>query len=401
MQMSLRTALAIAWFGLAASAEAQVFPSEPVTFGGGRVVLGGDLSASIGPVDTGFFNYSDYEHSTLREFRIGVTAEVRANSRLSLLADLRSDNLDDVRLFALFARIRPFPNRRFDIQAGRIPPTFGRFSRQAYSRQNPLIGYPLAYQYLTSLRPDALPVSADELLQMRARGWRSNFTVGDPLPAPGVPLVTAFRWDTGIQVTTGWKMATVTGAVTSGTASNPRVSDDNSGKQLAARISVTPAAGLDIGASFARGAFLSRSVLMAADVNGTDDFMQIAHGVDAEYSRGRWLTRAEVISSEWRIPFMATQSVETLRAFGGSVEGRYTLVPGLYVAARADHLTFNRIQGAVSRMTWEAPVTRVEVGGGFYVQRNVIVRASLQVNHRDAGRVTRARLLAGQLLVWF
>ena len=102
-----------------------------------------------------------------------------------------------------------------------------------------------------------------------------------------------------------------------------------------------------------------------------------------------------------RVPMMASRTVETLRAFGGSVEGRYTLIPGLYVAARADHLAFNRVQGALMRLPWEAPVTRLEVGGGYYLLRNVIVRSSLQVNHRDAGRVTRSRLLAGQLLVWF
>src|SRR5437660_527842 len=72
-----------------------------------------------------------------------------------------------------------FPTRRssdlaFDIQLGRVPPTFGAFPRRAYSTDNPFIGYPLAYQYLTSLRADALPANADELLQMRARGWLSR-----------------------------------------------------------------------------------------------------------------------------------------------------------------------------------------------------------------------------------
>jgi len=33
----------------------------------------------------------------------------------------------------------------------------GAFARQAYGRDNLVIGTPLAYQYLTSLRPDALP----------------------------------------------------------------------------------------------------------------------------------------------------------------------------------------------------------------------------------------------------
>ena len=101
------------------------------------------------------------------------------------------------RAYAAYVRVRPWRRHRFDIQAGRIPPTFGAFGRRAYSTDNPLIGYPLAYQYLTSLRPDAIPATADDLLRMRARGWRSSFPVGSQTPGPGVPLVTAFRWDTG------------------------------------------------------------------------------------------------------------------------------------------------------------------------------------------------------------
>jgi hypothetical protein len=31
----------------------------------------------------------------------------------------------------------------------------------------------------------------------------------------------------------------------------------------------------------------------------------------------------------------------------------------------------------------------------------VIVRTSLQFNHRDGGRVTESKLLAAQLLYWF
>ena len=71
-----------------------------------------------------------------------------------------------------------------DIQAGRIPPVFGAFARRTYGADNPLIGYPLAYQYLTSLRPDAVPATADDLLAMRARGWRASYPVGVTSPAP-------------------------------------------------------------------------------------------------------------------------------------------------------------------------------------------------------------------------
>jgi hypothetical protein len=68
-----------------------------------------------------------------------------------------------------------------------------------YGSSNILIGQPLAYQYLTSIRADALPATPDDLLRMRGRGWLSNFPSATPTPGPGLPLVNTSRWDTGVQ----------------------------------------------------------------------------------------------------------------------------------------------------------------------------------------------------------
>jgi hypothetical protein len=401
--MNLRAAfLLLAWCSGTSAAVGQSLPSEPVTFGGGRVVIGGDAAASIAPADTGFFNYSDYEHSTLRQIRFGVSGSVRANDRLSVLGEVRVDNLRDVTPFALYARVRPFPSRRLDIQIGRIPPTFGSFARHAYSNDNPLIGYPLAYQYLTSLRADSVPRNADELLFMRGRGWLSNFSVGNRAPDRGLPLVTAFSWDTGVQVTTGWRSLDVTGAVTNGSLSNPRVSDDNSGKQIIGRVTLTPVVGLVLGGSAARGQYAERSLIDALPASPDRRFIQRAFGADLEYSRDHWMVRADTVMSEWRIPAAGAPVIDRpLRAVAVSVEGRYAFLPGVYAAARGEHLAFNRIVGTARVAEWDAPVSRVEVGGGYYLQRNVVARMSVQFNHRDGGLVHNLVLPAVQILYWF
>ena len=384
----------------ATGAAAQTIPSEPITFGEGRVVLSGDASLSISPKDEGFFNYSNYEQTTLRQFSVGMTGLFRLSDRLSLLGELRSDNLEYVTALALYARIRPIPDKQLDIQIGRIPPTFGSFSRRGYGHDNPLIGIPLAYQYLTSLRADNAPVDADELLRMRGRGWLSNFSVGNVRPEPGVPLVSSLTWDTGVQISSRWRMITATAAVTNGTASNPRVSDDNSGKQFAARVTASPTIGLTIGGSFARGEFLGRQVRSLLPA-GDRDYDQRAGEIDVEYSRGHLLVRAETALSSWRMPIGTSGAAMDLRSTATTVEGRYAFAPGWYAATRVEHLGFNRIAGATQTDEWEAPVTRVEAGGGYYVQRNLIAKAALQINRRDGGRVTRSQLLAVQLLYWF
>jgi hypothetical protein len=392
----------IAWLGLASAATAQMLPSEPVTMAGGRVVLGADASVSVAPDDPGFFNYSDYEHNTLREVRLGVTGSVRASDRLSFLGEVRNENFGDVVPFALYARITPLPGRRVDVQIGRIPPTFGAFTRRAYGKDNPLIGYPLAYQYLTSLHADAVPATADELLRMRGRGWLSEFSIGNRQPARGLPLVTAFRWDLGVQVSTGWRAVGAALAVTNGSPSNPRVSDDNSGKQVAARITATPAIGLILGASWARGQFLSKGVMEAAAIERPGDFVQRATGADIEYSRDRWLIRADAVHSRWQLPLTAEPLGHgRLGAFAGSVEGRFTVLPGMYLAARGEHLAFSRISGRLATMAWDAPVSRVEIGGGYYLQRNAVARLSWQHNDRKGGRTRRDSMVAAQLLFWF
>ena len=393
--------LLLACLGGAAAAAAQTAPSDPVTLAGGRVVLGGDAAVSVAPEDRGFFNYNDYEHSTLRELRIGVRGSVRATDHISVLGEMRSENFTNVTPFALYARIRPFLNRRFDVQIGRIPPTFGAFTRRAYAQDNPLIGYPLAYQYLTSLRADAVPASADELFRMRGRGWLTQYTIGNTAEAPGLPLVTAFRWDTGVQVSTGWRMLGIAAAITNGSTSNPRVSDDNSGKQTALRATVTPATGFLVGWSFARAPFLSRNVLSLLPAADDSDFEQLAQGLDIEYSRDRWLARADAVYSQWRLPLLNDRlSRGRLRAGAVALEGRYTIVPGVYAAARVERLAFNRVEGSRRIQAWEAPVSRLEIGGGYYLQRNIVARLSWQHNVRDAGRVRRNDLVAAQLLFW-
>lgn len=398
----------IAWLALTVSTGAQtaaaqsVPPAEPVTFGDGRVVISGDVAASVAPADDGFFNYGSYEQSTVRQLRLGVSGLVRVTDRVSVLGELRSENLGEVTPFALYARIRPFAGRRFDVQIGRIPPTFGAFSRRAYSKDNPLIGAPLAYQYLTSLRADAIPADADELLRMRGRGWLSNYTIGNLEPAHGVPLVNGFTWDTGVQVSTGWRIVSIAAAITSGTTSNPRVSDDNAGKQVAVRVSAEPAAGLVLGTSFARGQFLSRRVEMLLGTDRDEDYTQRAHGVDVEYSRDHWIVRAESVFSAWRLPLHSDGwHTTSLNALATSVEGRYTFAPGWYGAARVEYLGFSRIAGAAQVDEWDAPVSRVEVGGGYYVRRNVVVRGSVQSNRRNGGRVLSERFVSGQILYWF
>ena len=385
---------------VASVASAQDLPSGPITIAGGRVTLGSDVTISASPsddTDGAWFNYTDYEHNALRLVRLAVTADVRIAERVSVLTEVRSENGESPAPYALYLRVRPWRDRAFDIQAGRIPPTFGAFARREYGADNPLIGYPLAYQYLTSVRPDAIPATIEDVGRMRARGCRPNYPIGSLEMGPGSPLMTAFRWDTGVQVRVGDGPVSVSAALTNGTISDPHTRDNNSGKQLVARVQWQPTVSLIVGGSAARGEFVADAALANATLQQrAGGSSQDAFGFDLEFSRDHWLVRGEGIWNRWQLPTVS----EHLDATSVFVEGRYKIFPGVFVAGRVDRLDFNTLQLASGRRSWDAAVTRLETGGGYYVRRNLLAKVAYQHNRRDGGLVRKRGLLAFQLHFW-
>jgi hypothetical protein len=405
----IRSALVLVLLGsrvLAGGAAAQVLPEGPLQTPDGKLAVTGEIAATVGEQDDlAFFNYTDYERNTLRLLRMSAAWHWQPLSRLAFVGDVRSEDLHHPDIYAAYLRARPFGRLPIDVQAGRIPLAFGGFTRNSYNSDNFLIGYPLAYQYLTSLRSDALPSSPDDLLFMRGRGWLSEFPIGNNVPAAGLPLVSAFQWDTGVQVRWESTHLEVAGAITAGTLGNPRVRDNNDGRQLIGRVSARPTVGLKIGGSAARGEWLDNTVrrqLPAAMAART--YAQTSLGADVEYSRDHWIVRGELVWSRWDMPMLALGRTEGLESLGTWVEGRYRITPRIYAAARLDRLGFSTISGRLfngAPTTWDANVNRFEVGGGYYFQRNLIGRLVLQHNERDGGRIHERTFVSGQLIYWF
>jgi hypothetical protein len=378
-------------FGVASLAGAQ----EPER-GESPFRYGGEVAANFAPVDPGYFNHTDYGDDSLRLFRLNLALELRPSEKLSLLADIRSDNLDAPRPYALYVRVRPWRERAFAVQAGRVPPVFGAFLRRQYEYDNPLIGYPLPYQYPTVLRPDSAPSSLEQLLLYRGYGARVRYPIGDTSVASGLAQVNPLRWDTGVTVSLGSAPVAFAIAFTQGTLSDPRVDDDNAGKQLAARLGLRPAFGFELGVSASRGDYVSDDVKAQLEGNRSSD--QTALGVDIELARGPWILRGEAIWCSWDAPSLATGALGT---FGFTAEGRYKAAPGLYFAARISGSRFESIPTPEGFVTWDSPVTRFEGGVGYSFHRNVLGKLALQYNTRDATRVTSRWIPAVQLLFWF
>ena len=362
-------------------------------------IWGGELAGVVSRKDEeAFFNYTDYEHSTLRQVRLRLMLEQRLPARFDVLAEVRVEN-DVLNAPALFLRWQPWAQRPLHIQAGRLPLTIGAFARRAYGSGNLLVGVPLVYQYLTSVRPDALPQNADDVLRMRARGWRPSYPIGATEFAPGLPILAYSRGDTGVQMQWTADSWTAAAAVTRGTVADPRVRDNNSGLTVSSRVAMVRPSGLTVGVSASRGSWVGRDVTaLLTPVEQQRGTTQALLGVDTEFARGHWILRGEWWHSRFNVPTLT----DALSANGGFAEARYRFLPRWQVSMRGDRLAFSKIAGSGgATAAWDAPLWRVEGALGYRVSRHFDVRAGYQYNWREGGRVRALGFPMLQAMVWF
>jgi hypothetical protein len=390
---------------LPATAAAQL-PDHPLSNASGTLTAGAEVSASVSRRDDlAFFNYTDYDTDALRMARLRLLSEWRPHAQLSVLGELRVATGARVEAAALFARWRPVARWNFDVQAGRVPPVIGAFSRRAYGRDNPLVGIPLAYQYLTSLRPDALPATVDDLLRMRARGWQPSFPIGSQSIAPGLPLVSAFQWDTGIVAHWSNNHVDLAASVTRGAPARPVVKETNHGVQWSGRAAVMSAGGLTVGLSAARGTWIDQTVLDLQSIASSVTTSQTVVGTDAAFERGHWILRGELMHVGFGIPIAASPSfTDPLTSTAGFVEARYRFLSRWQIAGRAERLTFSQVTGTLfsgAPTPWDAQVSRLEATVGLRLARTLEVRGGYQYNWRNAGRVHNLGYSTAQLIYWF
>ena len=273
-------------------------------------------------------------------FRVDLIAVVRANRSLAVLAEVRSENGGGPRPYALYVRLRPWATARLRHPGGPRAADLRRIRAPAYANDNLLIGYPLAYQYLTSLRADALPANADELIRMRGRGWLSSFSVGNPTPAracrssprsAGTPACRCTRLDVG-------------------RCDGRR--DHRHARRIRWSATTTAASSSPAGWRSTRPGLRHRRLGGAGSVPVERGGAQRRGRTPAisprRPSAPTSSTRAATICSRRN----HAQHVDAAdvrraarRATARMVEGRYKIRPRFYAAARFDHLAFSTITG--------------------------------------------------------
>ncbi len=104
----LRWGLLVAVLGAAAPCGAQDASPPRGNWFGEHVRLSGEASASmstLGAEEEGWFNYSDYENSTVRSVRLSLVGEVTLLPRLAVITEIRTLQFEAPEAYALFVRI--------------------------------------------------------------------------------------------------------------------------------------------------------------------------------------------------------------------------------------------------------------------------------------------------------
>ncbi len=271
-----------------------------------------------------------------------------------------------------------------NIRAGKFDLPFGNLGDRRFPRRNPLFGLPLIYEYRTAL-PEYVTTST-ELLTSRGRGY-------------GMRLLDLGMYDLGAMVYGSTGVIDYAFAVANGTVSTSSYGIENSNGDFdkILRLAVTPLVGLTFGGAYAQGAYLEQSVQATQRSLSVDAYQQRAAEADLAFSRGHAVFYAQGVYAAWQVPL--ENGEETLSASGYYVEGKYTLMPRLYVAVRLNGLFFNDVPLGQTVSPWDYNVSEVEGGVGYFLDRDVLLKLVRRETRTHGGSMPNDNLTVLQLTV--
>ncbi len=330
--------------------------------------------------------------NALDSYRLRLFVESAVSDRLDIFTEALYDEDIGVVPFGAYALFHPSPGRDMHVMAGLIPWPIGTWAPRANSNKNPLVGFPLQYQYHTTLSPFQLVPSTDALIADAGDGEEgASYSFG----SQGMPIVYDQWWDFGAVFLGSARPVEYSVGFVNGAPSWPSPGRDSTpGKSFLGRVGLAPMPGLRFGISGSYGPYLIEDAVKGSLPPGKD-------AADFEWSAGHAELRAEGYTNTWETP-----TVGDLRVRGGYGELKYTLPAGFYVAGRYDIMRFGDVRDSTgTERSWDADVDRLEVGAGYRIMKGVTAKAAYQRNKVQppdpAADAEIKGVYAGQLSVSF
>jgi hypothetical protein len=354
---------------------ALIFSYMPVARGQATVDLGGIVTVNYLNGDAGRSPLRQNNGPPGFELVGDLFMNARISDEASAFLELETWRGWEVRVYSGSLTYK-ISGERLKVEAGKFAAPFGNFLPRRFAPQNFVYGYPLFYEFRTSLTAAAAPLNYAALLKARA-------SAGDD----GLPMISRQAYITGVQFfgklgAIGYHLGLANGAL-----SNPTNLSETRRPLVFGRIQIQPAIGFTIGVSAANGGYLNR-----AQIENQQPYLKLEKcaqtlaGVDIEYSRGYLVFFGESAFSRWENPLLG----DDLDALAFSAEMRYKILPRLFVAGRYGRIRFSEISDAQDvdadgklSEPWEFPVWRLESAVGCNLSRHALVKAVWQINRSE------------------
>lgn len=300
------------------------------------------------------------------------------------LSTVRASETQQIEFEQVAIRLLDLTPLHLNIQAGKFDLPFGNLGDRRYPRRNNLFSLPLIYEYRSAL-PNRMSTEAT-LLSYRGRG------VGMRLLDQGMYALGAMVY--GSSGILDYALSITSGTVSSTSYQTPN-SIDGLGKVI--RLAVTPMTGLTVGGAYAWGPYIVDQYSPTSPYVLPETYIQKSADLDVEFSRGHLALYGEGVYTSW--PFPLGTGDEEFKVFGYYCEGKYTILPRVYLALRVSGLRFgNVVLGAIDQ-PWDYNVTEWEGGCGYFVDRNVLVKLVRRETRIQGGTFPKDNLTALQLAV--
>lgn len=267
------------------------------------------------------------------------------------------------------------------IDVGKVLNPFGNFIRRKQAQFNSLYGNPLIYDYRTNLRSDSYPTNAAELVALKGSRSR-NFThsrnflvdgVANNSTIDGMPIIDS-RYPVGLIYFSRHKNIDYYLGLTNNALSNNTSRATSKQKNFLAKVAYSSGNKLKVGISLSAGSYLDSRVPFPVGYS-SDDYLQKVAGIDFSYRNNNLIINSEIISNAFESPRIA----EDLKTDAYYIETQYFWTDASYGAVRVGGLNFGNISSAGgSSVTWDNDRSRIEVGVGYYMNRDVLTKVFIQ-----------------------
>lgn len=291
-----------------------------------------------------------------------------------------------VRPDGYFLSIRRPADFPINFWIGKIPTPVGKFSPRSYSHLNPLIGYPLAYQYKVPY--NVFTLSSET----------SNLSLRDRNLGAGTSIYEAC-WITGLSAFGNLDGTEYMVAIGRGTLTNPEARE-NKGFQIAGRVGRSFNNWLTAGVSGGIAPYLQHSTGLPSGTSIRDP-KHLILGADASARFNNLNLIFEAFYNSWDTP--QYQSEKNIHAFTWYLEGQYFILSNLYAAARLNQVRFNDITNptTLQETPWGYDITRTEAALGFSPISELLIKAVVQHNSFDSPTIQNITIYALQVAFHF